>query len=256
MQMTSKQLSATTSGKPQVEPRHVHPHQLPLSLDPLENLLNTTGLARKFAIRPIKMNAILSQIGWIKQAGGRSGWQVTEYGKRFGGVQFTHNKSGRKYVLWPETIAKNAILVNAVLHSAGSVSGHQQDKPSKLAQNRPQSRKPIFPKLRATDGHVVGSRAELIIDNWLHSRGIAHEYERPLPFDGAQRCDFYINVGKGVYIEFCDCSSDPLCLSRKRQKRQSYLMHSLQLIELDQDELSDLDYLFARKLRLFGVYTE
>lgn len=192
------------------------------------------------------MNVILSRIGWIKKAN-RGGWQLTESGKRLGGSQFTHKTSRRTYVLWPEKIADSPILVHAVLQSGGTVPPRQRNKPIKNISS---------PQFRATDGHFVRSRAELIIDNWLYSRGIAHEYERPLPFNDTQQCDFNIKRGKGVYIEFWGYNSDPQCLSRKRQKKQSCHVHSLQLIELDEDQLSDLDLVLSRKLRAFGIRRE
>ena len=41
-----------------------------------------------------------------------------------------------------------------------------------------------FPaKYRATDGHLVRSRAEMLIDNWLYMSGIVHAVERKLPIE-------------------------------------------------------------------------
>lgn len=256
MQFASTQRSTTTFGKPPNKPTDVSPQQLCLPLEHVEKLLNTTMLAQKFAIRPTKMNAILSQIGWIKPTTNSRGWLLTESGKRFGGMQFAHNKSGRKYVLWPQAIASNPILVQTILGSGGNIPSYRGRKPYKIALDRAKFQNPPLPLLRATDGHFVRSRAELIIDNWLHSRRIAHEYERPLPFDDKQLCDFHINVGKGVYIEFWGYDSDAQYLARRQQKKQAYLTHRLQLVELDQDELSNLDYVLSRKLRSFGIHTQ
>lgn len=36
---------------------------------------------------------------------------------------------------------------------------------------------------RAADGHMVRSRAEMLIDNWLYMAEIVHAYERKLPIE-------------------------------------------------------------------------
>jgi hypothetical protein len=50
-----------------------------------------------------------------------------------------------------------------------------------------------------TERHLVGSRAEMLIDNWLSMQQIAHACERKLPVEADVYCDFYIPSGK-VYI--------------------------------------------------------
>lgn len=59
------------------------------------------------------------------------------------------------------------------------------------------------------DGHVVKSKSERDIDNYLFEHGISHAYERELPYGASEkeviRPDFYLpnylGEGKHVYIE-------------------------------------------------------
>jgi len=59
------------------------------------------------------------------------------------------------------------------------------------------------------DGHVVKSKSEMIIDNYLFEKGVSHAYEKDLPIDeNANRDlhpDFFLlnlsNDGVDVYIE-------------------------------------------------------
>ena len=258
MQMTSKRVSSTTLLRPPNKTTGVFSPQLSLKFDdPPDTLLTATTLAVRFAVRPATMNAILARLGWIRQASGSSGWQLTEMGRRLGARQSTQPPSARQHVVWPETIVHNPILINAVIQFEARAPAHRQSRLHKVSRNQSKvANRPLPGGIRATDGHFVRSRAELVIDNWLYSRRIAHEYERSLPFDETEHCSFHINLGKGIYIEFWGYASDADYLSRKSHKKQRYLTHHLQLVELDAEELCDLDYALSRKLRAFGVQTE
>ena len=73
-----------------------------------ENLLTATAVGKEFGIPNTRVNLILSELGWITKY--IKGWQITEHGKRLGGVQSKDKISGSPYVRWPETIIKNNIL--------------------------------------------------------------------------------------------------------------------------------------------------
>lgn len=52
---------------------------------------------------------------------------------------------------------------------------------------------------RAQDGHMVRSRSELLIDNYLYQYGIIHAYEKQIALDdGEMYCDFYIPTKKSI----------------------------------------------------------
>ena len=55
---------------------------------------------------------------------------------------------------------------------------------------------------KCLDGHVVKSKGELIIDNFLHLNGINHEYEKTIMVHGNPiKYDWYLPKTK-IYIEY------------------------------------------------------
>ena len=108
---------------------------------------------------------------------------------------------------------------------------------------------------RATDGHYVRSKAELLIDNWLYMSQIAHAYERKLPVEENIYCDFYLPCGR-VYIEYWGYENDPKYQARMTQKRAIYKKYNLSLIELTDKEVQNLDDVLPRLLMRFGVRVE
>jgi hypothetical protein len=55
-------------------------------------------------------------------------------------------------------------------------------------------------RLKCSDGHVVRSISEKIIDEWLHNNGIKHEVNKSYPV-GKFTCDFYL-IEKNVWLEY------------------------------------------------------
>ena len=143
----------------------------------------------------------------------------------------------------------------------GDVSKDQGEaKPQNAPQDELQFRQK-FPALhRATDGHYVRSKSELILDNWLYTyrNRISHIYESRVPVEEVLYCDFCIEQGdkKKVYIEYWGYESDPEYLARKRDKIEIYEKYGFQLIQLNNKEISTLDDVLPRKLRGFGIAIE
>lgn len=102
-------------------------------------------------------------------------------------------------------------------------------------------------------GHMVRSRAEVLIDNWLYMQGIVHAYERRLPIEEECYCDFYLPGGKGVYIEYWGRESDAKYRERQTAKRAIYAKHNLRLIELGDPDIERLDDTLPRELVRFGI---
>ncbi|HYE76754.1 MAG TPA: glycerol kinase, partial [bacterium] len=107
----------------------------------------------------------------------------------------------------------------------------------------------MFPaNLRTDDGHLVRSRAELLIDNWLYQKGIVHAYERRVPVDEEMYCDFFIPIGAKVYIE-CWGLNDAKYAARKEKKKRLYKKYEKKLIEIDEKDIVRLDDILPLKLR-------
>lgn len=108
-----------------------------------------------------------------------------------------------------------------------------------------------FPaNIRAEDGHVVRSKAEKIIDDWLYHKGIVHAYERRVPIEEEVYCDFFIPIGQKVWIEYWGLE-DEKYLKRKELKKKFYDQHSKNLIELTDKDIEKLDDIMPIKLRPF-----
>ncbi|MBA7569935.1 hypothetical protein ES708_11677 [subsurface metagenome] len=102
-------------------------------------------------------------------------------------------------------------------------------------------------KYRTDDGHMVRSKAEQAIDNWLYRQEIAHAYERRVPVEEYLYCDFFIPKGK-VWIEYWGFQ-DKKYLKRKELKKELYKKYDRKLIELTDKDIETLDDILPVKLR-------
>jgi len=104
-----------------------------------------------------------------------------------------------------------------------------------------------FPtKYRTDDGHIVRSKAEKIIDNWLYRNEIAHSYERNVPIKEELLCDFFVPKGK-VWIEYWGLE-DKEYLKRKELKKELYKKYDKKLIEPTDRDIVNLDDILPLKL--------
>ena len=53
-------------------------------------------------------------------------------------------------------------------------------------------------KHRATDGHFVRSKAEMLIDNWLYMAEIVHAYERKFPSKNQFTATFIFQPARSI----------------------------------------------------------
>jgi hypothetical protein len=214
-------------------------------------LLNATAIGKHFDISSQRLNLILSELGWIEK--GLAGWQITKLGKSLGGKQFEHETSGGTYALWPENILNNNNL-NSIFKDASTAP-----EPSK-AQTEKEETKTIVDNFRAKfpatfrtkDGHMVRSRAEVIIDNALYDYKLAHAYERKLPIEEDLYADFFIPI-ENVYIEFWGMEDEPKYAERKKAKIEIYKKYDFKLIELNDGDISNLDDHLPKKLLKYGI---
>jgi len=218
-------------------------------------LLNATAIGKYFDISSQRLNLILSEFGWIEKD--IAGWTITKLGKTVGGRQFEHETSGGSYVLWPESILQNKSLLGVFTDIPAEKetlktivsSTQQQQTPTTTSNN---FREKFEAKHRTKDGHFVRSRAEVIIDDTLYDYGLVHAYEKKVPIEEELYTDFYLPNGK-VYIEFWGMESDQKYLERKKIKLEIYKKYDLKLIELDDNDISNLDDHLPKKLLKYGI---
>lgn len=161
-----------------------------------EKLITATAIGKQFSLSANKINFILSELGWAQKA--IKGWRVTLQGEKIGGLQAEDKKSGIPYIRWPASILESKILTSTIQDIQGTKSTEPEEKKNTNSQN--DFREKFEAKHRATDGHFVRSKAEMLIDNWLYMAEIVHAYERKLPIEEDVHSDFYIPTGK-VYIK-------------------------------------------------------
>jgi hypothetical protein len=216
-------------------------------------LVTATAIGKSFSIPNTRVNLILSELGLITKY--IRGWQITELGMRLGGLQSRDKVSGHPYVRWPEDIVNNKVLINSIRESKGDFTSSNENATQNMTGEEVQFREKFPAVERAKDGHLVRSKAELIIDNWLYDSKITHAYERRLPIEEELYSDFFINHGngKGVYIEYWEYETDEKYKSRKDKKLETYKKYNLQLIELTDKDVSSLDDVLSRKLLDFGI---
>jgi hypothetical protein len=194
-------------------------------------ILAILGLVAYFIFKHIVLIAvlvvvgilILYELGWLTRRNRRKVSQIIQSGKRLGGTQ-------------------------------------SKEKAQNALQDDLQFRQKFPAQYRATDGHHVRSKSELVIDNWLYTyrNRICHIYESRVPVEEVLYCDFCIEQGdkKKVYIEYWGYESDAKYLARKRYKVEIYEKYGFQLIQLNNKEISTLDDVLPRKLRGFGIEIE
>jgi len=213
---------------------------------------SATALGRAFDIPSTRMNYILSELGWIQKS--VKGWRVTPQGLAVGGTQREDPRSGIPFVLWPEAIVKNSTLLNTIHDIQGtSVPAQAEESTAVIPESKGNGFRDRFPaKFRATDGHFVRSRSEMLIDNWLYMAEIVHAYERKLPIEEEAYCDFYLPEGK-VYIEYWGMEEDPKYAERMKVKKAIYARQGFNLIDLRDADVQNLDDILPAKLLKFGV---
>ena len=210
------------------------------------NLLSASVIGERLGISNRLVNAALVELGWINK--GKNGYAPTAHGQALGGSGQTHRRDGVAYVVWPEQI-----LAHQALHEVVRALSDEGAKPVVPSQSSERSFREKFPATyRTADGHMVRSRAEVVIDNWLYTNTVMHAYERRLPIEEELYCDFYLPTGK-VYIEYWGRERDPKYAARQQIKREIYQKYGLNLLEIDDEILRMVDDHLPRLLLVYGV---
>ncbi|MDR3198042.1 MAG: hypothetical protein LBU34_09270 [Planctomycetaceae bacterium] len=201
--------------------------------------LNSTEIGKILNLPSQKINTLLAELGYIEKSD--KGWNITPLGKSIGGKQKKHFPTNNLFVTWNEKIIE-------ILKQTNEPAQTQQQTTNENEKNF----RELFPaKLRTTDGHLVRSRAELLIDNWLYSEEISHAYEKKLPVEEEVYCDFYLPKGK-IYIEFWGLENNDKYQKRKNIKIETYKKYQMNLIEIKDNDIENIDDFFPNKLIKYG----
>lgn len=108
------------------------------------------------------------------------------------------------------------------------------------------------------DGHVVKSKSERDIDNYLFDHGISHAYEKELPYGATEKevlhPDFflpnYLGQGNHVYIEHWGYNENNIQYTKtKKYKMPIYKSKKITLVcTLEKTDMGRIDTVLDRKL--------
>ncbi|HEX05135.1 MAG TPA: glycerol kinase [Bacteroidetes bacterium] len=228
----------------------VWPSNLKFSDQSSNQTITATAIGKRFSISANKTNFILSELGWLKKD--VKGWIATAQGLRLGAVQAEDRNSGIPYVRWPESITSSKVLIQTMNSVSGYGDTNEEDIKSSSESKETDFRHKYEAKHRATDGHFVRSKAEMLIDNYLYMAEIVHAYERKLPIEEDAYCDFYLPTKK-VYIEYWGYDNDQKYLARKKAKIALYEKYGFNLIQLEDKHVQNLDDVLPKLLLKYGI---
>ncbi|MEQ1525555.1 MAG: hypothetical protein ABL911_02255 [Gallionella sp.] len=216
--------------------------------------LNSTALGERFNLDPKQLNRVLYDLGWIEKED--KGWRPSVLGEKLKAQKMLFTKNSVSYVLWHPDICKSRILQNAVsefLAIEVEVPSVTQitPMPEEAADKVEGFREKFLPTIRASDGHMVRSRAEAMIDAWLYENRIVHAYERLVRVDQKMYCDFYLPEFD-LYIEFWGLENNPKYKARKEKKLEMYRQNDLNLVEIKDKHIDNLDDYLIGQLAKFG----
>lgn len=217
-------------------------------------MLSATALGEHFKLEAKQLNRVLVDLGWIEKEG--NGWRPTELGEKLKAQKNIYFKNKTPYVVWHSDICKSRILQKAVneLLSVELTPQLAVQSPSMNEDAADKSegfRERFPPAIRASDGHMVRSRGEAMIDGLLYENRIVHAYERLVPIEQAMYCDFFLPEFN-LYIEFWGMESNPKYKARKEKKLEMYRQNGLKLIEVKDEHINNLeDYLMGQLVK-FG----
>jgi len=119
----------------------------------------------------------------------------------------------------------------------------------KLIKKNEKSRKEdSTSKFKTLDGHIVRSKGELIIDNYLYILGFNHIYEKKIKILKNQvKCDWYL-PDYDIYIEYWGFHGKKY-LKRKKEKIKLYKKAKLNLISIENYMFSDIYSYLNKKLK-------
>lgn len=113
-------------------------------------------------------------------------------------------------------------------------------------------------KFTCSDGHIVKSKSEMIIDNYLFEHKIPHAYEKALPIDGNKdhdlHPDFFLPTfddGKGVYLEHWGYDNNIQYIKSKNYKKSKYKELGVTVICTNENDMMDYQSSLERKLKFY-----
>lgn len=100
---------------------------------------------------------------------------------------------------------------------------------------------------KTSDGHIVRSKAEMLIDNWLISHNIQHYYEKQIP-NTQFFCDFYLPEPYDMYVEYWGRLDNPGYNEHAQKKIRKYEELKLNWVGIIDSDIQNLDNALSEKI--------
>ncbi len=228
-----------------VWPQSLEQHQL-LSAIESNQRITASSLRRYYPrLHARQINRALSELGL--QVHSVLGWELTEQGRRLGGVQEESENSGAFYVTWPHEIVDNPVIQRELTEYADA--GAAEAAVGELADD-------LFAEaggeLVGIDGHALATRFEVQVCNWLYLAQLAHAHHRTLPVEEVLYADFYVPAAS-LYIECWETEEPAERLSLKLKKQDVYRDLGLRVLDLKAQDGDRLDEVLGRPLMGYGI---
>ncbi|MFX1589044.1 MAG: hypothetical protein ACFFC1_12885 [Promethearchaeota archaeon] len=119
-----------------------------------------------------------------------------------------------------------------------------------IKKNKKSRKEDSTSKFKTLDGHIVRSKGELIIDNYLYILGFNHIYEKKIKILKNQvKTDWYL-PNYDIYIEYWGFHGKKY-LKRKKEKIKLYKKAKLKLISIENYMFSDIYTNLNKKLKRY-----
>lgn len=114
-------------------------------------------------------------------------------------------------------------------------------------------------KYKCKDGHIVKSKSEREIDNYLFDHNIPHAYEKAISIDSKEEHDIhpdffipnYLDKKEDIYIEHWGRTNDSEYFDSKKYKIKIYEEKKLTVISTNEKDMMDVESSLNRKLQHF-----
>lgn len=195
-----------------------------------------------------QMNRALAELGLQQHT--IMGWELTDMGRSFGGLQEESESSGVLYVTWPHAIVDNPVVHRELSRHGEQISTefHADDVEPDLFSTSIRS----VDSCRGKDGHSLQTALQTRVCDWLYLAQLAHAIRRCLPVEEVIYADFYVPSGN-IYIDCWESDIPADQLAGKLHKRELYRELQLRHLEVSEVDADRLDEVLGRGLLSFGV---
>nr|MDO8117065.1 hypothetical protein [Candidatus Sigynarchaeota archaeon] len=130
---------------------------------------------------------------------------------------------------------------------AEAITGYSGYSIAKRASKIIDQEETITARYVCDDGHVVKSRGEALLDNWLAKQGLPHDYEKTITLGSEKiKYDWYL-PDADVYVEYWGLATRDY-KKRREEKEKLYNKYQKKLVGIMNVDLEDINAKVKAKL--------